>query len=499
MIMRKSAGKAWKPGVWFFALLFLWPAAAAAEFVDYLSKFYPHLTVQEQYSDNLFLSSTNRVSDYLTVISPGIRFSTVTSAQPEAAVDLNYTLGLNFYAKNSDLNYVSHTADLNAWYTYNRRLSLRLREYFIRSENPLERAYYQGALPNEYLPESQGGRFIYTRNVVEPSIGYQLGREDRFDLFYRNMFYNNENPQIQDSQENHIRPRLIYWFNMRNGMELETAVTRGEFSKIQVVGQAQDFWSYRPRARYIYRFSPRTSVFGELLYEHFNVASPDIDYDIYNPTIGFSHSFTPTLTVYGQFGYFWQKPQFGEEQTGPSYDAGITQVTPRTTYVLSFRGGYANSFFNSQNSGFVTFNEVLGNITHLLERRLSVGLNGSLNRVEYVDARPSHTDWIWRIGGRITYLPLRWLSISLDAYHAQNDSDLSTAFGYKENRVFLSLTAFYGAPGQGIPNYFPVSTSGPQLTPPGQPGYGMPQYGTQQYQHKEPAPAPAAPAAPETK
>jgi hypothetical protein len=469
MSMKNFSGKAWTRGLGFIAALLICPVTAAADIGDFVSRFYPYLTVSEQYTDNVFLTSTNKVDDFLTVVSPGIRFSTVDSANPQSGLDLNYILGLNFYAKNSDLNYISHTGEMNAWYTYNRRLFLRIREYFIRSENPLERSYLAGSLPNEFLPVNQQGRFIYTRNVVEPSIGYQLGREDRIDLFYRNTIYNNENPQIQDSQENHIRPRLSYWFDIRNGIEVEGAVTRGTFSgpQTQTFGNADDFWSYRPRVRYIYRFNPRTSIFGEALYEHFDVQSPGVNYDIYNPSVGMTHAFSPTLSVRGQFGYFWEKPQTGSMQNGFTYDAGITQASRYTTYVFAFRGGYTNTFFTSQNFGFTKFHEVMGIITHRLAQRISVGANASVSRVEYVNAAPDHTDWIWRVGGRASYTPLRWLSLSLDAYHAQNDSELAST-NYSENRVFFSITAFYGTPGQRTPDYFPVSTPGPQLQAPWQ-------------------------------
>ncbi len=471
--MKTFAGTAKKGWLWVFIGVLAFPSMAAAEVGDFFSQFYPYLTVQEQYTDNLFLTHTNRQDDFLTVVSPGVRFSTVKSVDPQSGLDLNYILGLNFYAKNSDLNYISHTGEMNTWYTHDRRLFLRLREYFLRSENPLERAYYSGALPNEFLPVSQVGRSIYTRNVVEPSIGYQLGREDRIDLFYRNTIYNNDNPAIQDSQENFLSPRLTYWFNIRNGMELEYAATRGTFDKQilgQGLGQGQDFWSQRPRARYIYRFNPRTSVFGEYIYQHFDVQSPGFNYDIHNPSLGITHAFSPTLNVYLQAGYFWEEPKIGASQTGVTYTAGITKSSLNTNYVLQFRGGYQNTFFAAQNFGFTKFNEVIGTITHLLGPRFSVNVNGSVNRLEFVDAVPAHTDWVWRVGGRMSYTILRWLSLSLDAYHAENSSDVNTGLEYQENRVTVSLTAFYGAPGQQRPGYFPVGSPGPQLQPPWQRG-----------------------------
>ena len=145
----------------FAICIFVFSSIASADVGDFFSKFHPSLTVQEEYNDNIYLTSTDRKSDFITTIYPGIRFSTLparvtTPGQilqaPEdpAGLDLDYRLGLVFYARENQNDYVSHAGTLNTWYTHGQRLTLRLRDYFIRSEEPREREYAAGSLAVSY-------------------------------------------------------------------------------------------------------------------------------------------------------------------------------------------------------------------------------------------------------------------------------------------------------------------------------------------------------------
>jgi hypothetical protein len=241
---------------------------AHADVGDILSKFHPYIGVQEDYSSNINLTATNPKEDFVTTVAPGLRFSTspistslipgqfqaapmrrgmvITPGQfPQAppapdpwGVDLNYLLGLVFYARNSQYNFVSHAGTLNTWYNFDSKFSLRLRDYFIRSEDPREREYTAGAPRDQFLPAIQNVRAVYSRNVLEPTVEYQFGREDRILLYYRNNIYQTENPSAQNSQENFINPRLIYWFDIRNGISLEYGLTRGNFQS------SPDLWGH---------------------------------------------------------------------------------------------------------------------------------------------------------------------------------------------------------------------------------------------------------------
>ena len=77
---------------------------------------------------------------------------------------------------------------------------------------------------------------------------------------------------------------------------------------------------------------------------------------------------------------------------------------------------------------------------HFLERRLSIGFTGSVERVEYTAV--DRDDWIWSVGGNVSYTPLKWLTISLEVSHRETDSNIDIN-DYEENRGIIRLTAMY--------------------------------------------------------
>jgi len=431
--------------------------SAHADVVDILSKFHPYISLQQDYSDNINLTSTNRQGDFITTVAPGLRFSTaaiptslmpgqfqatpvrpgmlVTPGQfpqpPPApdpwGVDLNYLLGLAFYAQNSQLNYVSHLGTLNTWYSIDPRFTLRLRDYYFRSENPVEQEYAAGAPADQFLIGIQRQRAVYSRNVLEPTVEYRFGREDLVTFYYRNNIYQTENSSSQNSQENFFNPRLVYWFDIHNGITLEYGLTRGEF---QI---SPNLWGQMGRARYTYRFNPNTAVFGDYIFLTREFDPPGIDYNVHNPSFGVVHAFTPTLTARAQAGYYWQNPQSGPSNGGLTYDLGLTKIIEKTALAFSFQGGYLESFFASQNFGFTQYYRSIARISHPFTERTNSALSASY---EVIEVSSGEKDNIWRILGNASYLALKWLALSLTLSYVENSSNVPTA-EYRENRAML--------------------------------------------------------------
>ncbi|MGA2955997.1 MAG: outer membrane beta-barrel protein [Thermodesulfobacteriota bacterium] len=445
----------------FTLLLFSFPAVAFADWEDILAKFRPRITAQEQYLDNIFYTNTNRISDYITTISPGLTFSTSPSPIPFSSsgaisssgsgltsfsterkevkygLDLDYSPGFNFYAHNSNLNYVSQTGTLNTWYTFGQHLTVKVWEYFIRSENPWENyVTSQPQPPGVYYLGTNQTLAIYTRNIFEPSLTYQFGREDRFELTFQDMTYYNTSPTIEDYRLDSLTPRLTYWFDIHNGIILEYRFLNADY---QI---SPDFTSQHARGRYTYRFNPQTSIFGEYTFDTVNYESPGVNYYVQNPSVGITQAFSPTLNGRAQVGYFWQVPQTGNTASGPSFDVGINQRTTRTTYDLAFRGGYQYVFGTTAGStGFTKYYQSIGSITHQLATRLSVGIQEWVGRYDFVQQN-DQIDWIWQVEGNVSYQLFRWLTASFIAYHRQDNSSVSTA-SYKANTAMLRLTATY--------------------------------------------------------
>jgi hypothetical protein len=432
-------------GVSFLALLIIEiPSIVHADFEGFLSKFQPSIAVQEEYNSNIDLTPRNGREDYITTVYPGLRFSTSprsittgqkapTTAEENYGIDLDYRPGFVFYAKEHDNNYISHAGTLNTWYTFDRRLTFRVRDYLIRSDELRETDYSATATQGQYLLSTQNKRVVYIRNVAEPSVEYQFGREDRISINYRNNIYKVQSDQFEDSREDYIDPKLTYWFNIRNGISLEYALDLGNFQR------SPDMVGHMGVGRYTYRFNPRTSIFGEYTFLRRDFDPPGVDYDVHRPSLGIEHAFSPTLSARIQAGYFWQIPVTGSTKGGLYLDMNLTQRAEKTTYTLSLQGGYTEDYFTAQNLGFTKYYRGIGTITHRLLERMTVGLSGSLERAAFSSDRK---DWTWGINGNASYTVLKWLTLSLEASHRENNSNIDN-LDYSEYRGIFRVTASF--------------------------------------------------------
>jgi len=419
--------------IWRFFFVFLWiglPSMLQADPVDLLSKFSPSISIVEEYNDNLDLAPKNKKNDFITTVYPGLKFS---ANETKYGMDLDYRLGFVFHSKENDRDYISHAGNLNAWYTLGRRLTFRVREYLIRSEEPREQEFTPGSLPDQYLLGTQKARAIYLRNVFEPSIEYQFGKGRNISLNYRSNIYRNQNSLFQNSREDFFNPRLTYWFNIRNGISLEYGLALGDFKR------STDLTGQMAMGRYTYRFNPRTAIFGEYTYLNRNFKPPSIDYDVQRPSLGIAHDFSPTLTGRAQLGYFWQTPSKGSTTGGIYYDASLSQRAKRTTYTVLVQGGYNEDYFTAENLGFSKYHRIVGTINHQLKERMTLGLSGSLERAKLSSGQ---LDRIGGVRGDASYRVLKWLTISLEASHRENRSNIDTR-DYKENRGMFRVTATF--------------------------------------------------------
>jgi hypothetical protein len=445
--------------VWFIFVLFVigTPALVHAQLEDILSKFKADISVQEEANSNIDLTP-NRIKrdDYITTVSPRLRFSTspkspVTSeflktptAEQRYGIDLDVGAGFNFYAKNHDDNYISLDGTLNAWYALTQRLKFQVRDYLIRSDEIREPDYSSTAIPGQYLVSRTNRREPYIRNVFEPSVQYQFGRENVIALNYQNNVYNTQSRTGEDSMENFVNPKLTYWFDIRNGVSFEYGLILGNFQ------QSPDLVGNMAAGRYTYRFNPRTSIFGDYTQLWRNFEKPGVDYIVYRPSIGIEHAFSPNLSARVQMGYYRADPQEGSAVDGPFYDLLITQRAGKTTYTLSSQGGYTEDFFDAQNRGFTKYYRVIGSISHQLLQRMDVGVFSSFEWIKFYGGPVDPTaigaagqiDRIWAVGGNASYRLFKWLALSLEASHRENHSNIDNA-DYGEYRGILRITATY--------------------------------------------------------
>jgi hypothetical protein len=433
-IMKKGRNWGWIFGMVSVLMLLKTPSINGEESKDFLSKFHPYITVTEEYSDNINLTATNKKSDFITTVNAGLTFSALS--EKTYGIDLNVAAGYVYYARDHKRDYSNPSGTLNAWYKVAPTLTFRVTDDFIRSDAAREQDYSPNALQGQYLLSTERGKAIYIRNVFSPSLEYQFGKENSFSLNYRNNFYENQSRRYEDSKENYINPRLTYWFDIRNGISLEYGLTFGDFER------SPDFVGHTATGRYTYRFNPRTSIFGEYTQNWYNFENPSEnpsnDYVVYRPSVGISHAFTSTLSGSAQAGYYWKNANGGADSSGPYYNLSLTQRAQKTTYTVSFQGGYTEDYFTAENLGFSKYYRVLGSINHQLMPKVTTGLFSSFEWAKSDGER----DRIWNIGANVSYQVLKWLSASLRFSHRANHSN-NDLNDYSEYRGIFSLTASF--------------------------------------------------------
>jgi hypothetical protein len=417
------------------------PSFVHADISDMLLNFYPYITVEEEYSNNILLTPhAYKLDDWITRAIPGLKYSKLQAGA--YGIDLDVSGGYTYYAKNHDFSYWSPKGNLNAWYGVTPKLTFRVRDYLIRSDAIREDRYdtlydaegqYIGDTEtNQYLLSSQRGiHAIYLRNVVEPSVTYRFGRENLISLLYRNNIYRNKRDDLfEDSTENTINPRLDYWFDARNGITLEYLHTFGYFEV------SDDLVGQEARGRYTHRINPKLSLFGEYIFirEHFKGDS--VDYDVHHPNLGMEYKFSPTLTGTAQGGYFWKLSDDDSTTRGPFFRLSLMQTGEKTSYSIIGEGGYTQDYFTSQNLGFAKYYRAYGTINHRLTQRLSLRLTGSMERPWYSNGQK---EWIW--DGRVSasYLLFRWLTVALEGGHREARSNVE-GLGYSEYSGIFRIT-----------------------------------------------------------
>jgi hypothetical protein len=276
---------------------------------------------------------------------------------------------------------------------------------------------------------------VYWRNVFAPTVEYQFGAESRIGVNYRHNIYQTEDSISQNSMENYINPFITHWFDKRNGVYLDYAYTNGYFAT------SPDLNGYKVTARYMNRLNQNATAFLEGAYTNRSFSDSLMDYYIYEPSLGLTYAFSPSLTASAQVGYYWMEQLNNDgKYYGVTFKADLANKGVKTIYVLSIQGGYTEDYFTAQNLGFQKYYRATGSIKHNLEKRFSIGCLGSIERIEFIDM--DRVDTIWGVGVSASYQLLKWLTLSLEISHNANESNISVN-EYIENKGILKLTASY--------------------------------------------------------
>jgi hypothetical protein len=389
----------------------------------------PSISVNETYDDNIFLADTNKVSDYITVATPGIAMSLL---REHTNLRLNYTPSFAWYADRNDLDTVRHSAGLSFGQDLAQRLRFDLADTYLQSEDPLED-----------VQDVQGLRRTrnqYWTNNALGSVGYIFGTENKVTVGYGHNYIKNNEVTLDNSEIQNPYANLAYWFDVKNGVDLTYRYTDGHFWRGDNLPASDDYTEHAPGIRYTRRFMPNSKAYVGYNYATYDFAGRlQQDFSVHEGTIGLEHSFSPEYTVAASGGYFITVNEITGNQDGPTYAASLTRRFARGAITVGGNGGW--NYGNLQQTLGVTtgFSQYYGgylNGAYQVLERVNVYAGASYRYDKYT---LNKTDF-FRGNCGLRWGFLRYFNLALDYSYSQYHEDLGVN-QYTDNRVSLTIGA----------------------------------------------------------
>jgi putative beta-barrel porin BBP2 len=412
-----------KTGCFLLILLFSFSPTA---FAKYHFDFTPSISVSEVYDDNIYLSSTNERSDYITTVTPGFNLNILSENNH---LELSYAPGFVWYGKEDQNDTIRHSGSLAFGQDLTQHLKFELTDTYIKSEDPLE--------DTEDIEGIRNTRNTYQRNTARISLRYLFGPENSLTVDYRHSLLENEDKTLDDGRTQVPSAKMIYWLNVKNGLELNYGYTKADFWRDDNSIAGDDYDGNSAGIRYIHRFSPHTKGSIGYDFETRDFDGLSEDYDVHTGSIGFDHEFSPDLSLSVGGGYFIQKNDWSDNEDGYTYNVSLMKQFERGSISIGGDGGWDENYLDAEQRGFTRYWRVNANFDYEILEALR-GYAGSSYRAEKDPGSDKRKTLRGNCGIKWTFL--RWFSLSLDYSYADSNDD-NDIDDYTDNRVMLILNA----------------------------------------------------------
>lgn len=392
----------------------------------------PMITVGETYDDNIFLDKDNKKSDYITTVSPGIRFNIYSR---DSGLDLYYSPTFVKYHDYSGNDTTRHNARFHLWQQLGKSWRFDLKDDYLKSEEAIEGSF----AGYEARQRSRHSLYTYERNVADAAMTYQFGPDDRLTVGYRHELLENDDPSLDDTTEYGPYANLLYWFDTRNGMDLRYRFSRGGFER-SGGASGDDYDSHEVDVRYLYRFNPHTTGYVGYGYTRrdFEDASRE-DRRVHEGSAGLTHGFSSRTSLSLDVGYY--KPDgYGTEDNGHlSYGATLKRKLERGSISLRGEGGWDEDYLSAEQRGYTRYWTVAADLDYKIREDVDAYAGISYRKNRYLSAVEDGT-YSGRCGLKMRFL--RWYSLGLEYAYLNRRSDDPTD-EYVDNRIMLTLSASY--------------------------------------------------------
>lgn len=366
----------------------------------------PQFGLVEQFDDNIFYEDTDRDSDFITVVSPGLKLQLGQDLPNENHVVLAYTYDRSFYVHNSSQNANQHHFITDTFFKKN-RFSV------------------EGADRYELLSSVLGGGFSVGRQRVDRTLWWDIYRFD-----YK------------------VGERMgVYVEGQHVATDYEHGVALYDTRTLSGTGGFE------------YTFSEDVFLFGEAYYGQTSLqpntaAAKPPGTEFIGGFVGARGDFTTKIKGRIKAGYevssfHGNLPAGADDSAGsaPVVEGSLTYLpTERLTTTLTYSRRQQVSVQFLQSSYVI--DTVTANVQQILGStgRLRLDLTGTYAMFSF-DPAPAYpagrSDQNWKVQTGASYFFQTWLSTRLEYSFERFTSDFASVVDYDVNKVTLSLAIGY--------------------------------------------------------
>lgn len=386
----------------------------------------PSISASEKYTDNLFLSEDDTESEWITTISPGIRYNLLGKT---SEVNLSYTPTFVYYDEHTDFNTIRHNASIAGRIQVAKYTELTVSDAFMRTEKLINMEEPE----DETIRES---REPYYTNTVSTGISHQFGPADTISLKYTDTLRNNNDPDEENSKSHAADLNLAYWFYPHLGMETRIGYQQGEFG-----GTSDDFDQWNGHVKLIRKFSAHLNAFIKYAHTDMNYRENTSDYQVYDGSIGMGYTIEKDTSISISTGYLVRDKtgEDDEKRITANIDLDKSWDFKRSSIGFKAASGYKDTYFGAENLGFNWYWTLSAKASHYFSKHLSGNISGSYRRDKYEDTEDNRKDYTTVGAAGLSYQLRQWITTALMYTYRNRNSNIHTS-DYEENSVILTIT-----------------------------------------------------------
>lgn len=413
----------------------------------------PTLTISEEYTDNLLSTGTNKQEEFITAYALGF---SIAMMDTNLQLYLNYSPTYQDYRNLDDRDRLAHILSVESEFRPTKHTMLEARLSYSGNSNDYEgegnenRAEASGetrvsrhtvltyghTYSDRFDEQVRTGEFTaHTVNTTEMGVSHQFGEKDTLEagVTYTSDRYDDDNADEYDK----LAPEatLTYWLTPENGLAFNVGYQQKDFQD-----DSDDIRVYSGYAQYIKRVSKTLDWF--LKYRHAYSETDAFSHHIFHPSVGVDWDISEDSGITAGIGVLfhdWSNNNDDEPDPFLELDAFKRfEFSRRTALTITGESDYSSSDDDASSLGYNTKYQVGGELEHLFLKTLSGSVFGSYARAEFHETESDRTDDTAVLGAGLSWMPLKWLRLSLNYSFTDFRTSQTLREEYQDNRVFFS-------------------------------------------------------------